>query len=254
MCARWIGYGVISLVLATCGAILACPWIVGERAPFDAVRWVDRLPVVRIGDTWIRLESIDDVEIGDLMLDVRRRYGIRWKSAFSDRFLHVRRSAGLWNPLWCYLAGRDAGTDQPLQIRSPMTRDRRGSFAQVPAQCPCVSGSDAWWSRACWSSRSAVCPPAGGRVARRRAYLLMAWRNFVKRRTERRSGALTPAMTLGLTDRPWSWDLKVFLPDRDQQAGHHHANGTAIDSVSPWKSPRSAPSPASAFVAGTKRC
>jgi transposase-like protein len=38
-----------------------------------------------------------------------------------------------------------------------------------------------------------------------RAFLLAAWRNFVKSVTERRSGAPTPAMRLGLTDRAWSW-------------------------------------------------
>ena len=34
---------------------------------------------------------------------------------------------------------------------------------------------------------------------------MMAWRNFIKRRTERGSDPTTPAMILGLTDRPWSW-------------------------------------------------
>ena len=38
-----------------------------------------------------------------------------------------------------------------------------------------------------------------------RGFLMMAWRNFIKRRTERRSDTTTPAMILGLTDRPWSW-------------------------------------------------
>lgn len=38
-----------------------------------------------------------------------------------------------------------------------------------------------------------------------RAYLLMVWRNFVKRRSERRSRAPTPAMVLGLARRPRRW-------------------------------------------------
>ena len=38
-----------------------------------------------------------------------------------------------------------------------------------------------------------------------RGFLMMAWRNFIKRRTERGSDPTTPAMILGLTDRPWSW-------------------------------------------------
>lgn len=38
-----------------------------------------------------------------------------------------------------------------------------------------------------------------------RACLLAAWRNFVKRRSERRSTAATPAMMLGLARQAWTW-------------------------------------------------
>jgi hypothetical protein len=38
-----------------------------------------------------------------------------------------------------------------------------------------------------------------------RGFLLAAWRNFVKTRSERRSGAPTPAMVLGLARQPWEW-------------------------------------------------
>jgi hypothetical protein len=38
-----------------------------------------------------------------------------------------------------------------------------------------------------------------------RGFLLAAWRNFVKRRSERRSGTPTPAMELRLTPEPWNW-------------------------------------------------
>ncbi len=38
-----------------------------------------------------------------------------------------------------------------------------------------------------------------------RAFLLVVWRNFVKRRSERRRGEVTPAMQLGLTQERWSW-------------------------------------------------
>ncbi len=39
-----------------------------------------------------------------------------------------------------------------------------------------------------------------------RGFLLMVWRNFVKRRSERRPRAPTPAMMLGLDMEPRSWD------------------------------------------------
>jgi hypothetical protein len=38
-----------------------------------------------------------------------------------------------------------------------------------------------------------------------RFYGFAVWRNFVKRRSERRGDDITPAMQLGLTDRRWSW-------------------------------------------------
>jgi hypothetical protein len=42
-----------------------------------------------------------------------------------------------------------------------------------------------------------------------RGYLMVVWRNFVKRRSERRSSSRTPAMVLDLAERPWSWS-EVF--------------------------------------------
>jgi len=38
-----------------------------------------------------------------------------------------------------------------------------------------------------------------------RMFLLATWRNFVKGRSERKPDRTTPAMSLGLTDEPWSW-------------------------------------------------
>lgn len=38
-----------------------------------------------------------------------------------------------------------------------------------------------------------------------RAHLTAFWRNFIKRRTERRPAAETPAMHLGLALEPWTW-------------------------------------------------
>jgi len=38
-----------------------------------------------------------------------------------------------------------------------------------------------------------------------RLYLAAVWRNFIKGRSERRPDPDTPAMRLGLSDRPWDW-------------------------------------------------
>lgn len=42
-----------------------------------------------------------------------------------------------------------------------------------------------------------------------RAFLLVVWRNLVKRTSERKSASATPAMRLALTREPWSW-RRVF--------------------------------------------
>ena len=38
-----------------------------------------------------------------------------------------------------------------------------------------------------------------------RMFLMVVWRNFVKRRSERRPETITPAMRVGLTDSCWDW-------------------------------------------------
>jgi hypothetical protein len=38
-----------------------------------------------------------------------------------------------------------------------------------------------------------------------RLFLAIIWRNFVKKISERRSDPTTPAMIVGVADKPWSW-------------------------------------------------
>ena len=42
-----------------------------------------------------------------------------------------------------------------------------------------------------------------------RAHLVAVWKNFIKRRTERRPDPSTPAMRLGITTAQWEWD-RIF--------------------------------------------
>jgi hypothetical protein len=53
-------------------------------------------------------------------------------------------------------------------------------------------------------------------------FLAAVWRNFVKGVSERKNDPTTPAMRLGLTDRPWSWERVLgrrLFPDREKLAG-----------------------------------
>ena len=51
-----------------------------------------------------------------------------------------------------------------------------------------------------------------------RFFLAAIWRNFVKGVSERKGDSTTPAMRLGLTDRPWKWERVLgrrLFPDRE---------------------------------------
>jgi len=55
-----------------------------------------------------------------------------------------------------------------------------------------------------------------------RLFLVAIWRNFVKGVSERRGDPTTPAMRLGLTDRPWKWERVLgrrLFPDRERLGG-----------------------------------
>jgi len=55
-----------------------------------------------------------------------------------------------------------------------------------------------------------------------RLFLVAIWRNFVKGVSERRGDPTTPAMRLGLTDRPWKWERVLgrrLFPDREELDG-----------------------------------
>jgi hypothetical protein len=55
-----------------------------------------------------------------------------------------------------------------------------------------------------------------------RLFLVAIWRNFVKGVSERRGDPTTPAMRLGLTDRPWRWERVLgrrLFPDREKLDG-----------------------------------
>ena len=51
-----------------------------------------------------------------------------------------------------------------------------------------------------------------------RAHLFAVWKNFIKRRTERRPDRSTPAMRLGLADERWEWErifVRRLFPSRE---------------------------------------
>ncbi len=53
--------------------------------------------------------------------------------------------------------------------------------------------------------RETIAFPRRINAAMERLFLAAAWRNFIKKRSERTRSSPTPAMLLGLTDRRWNW-------------------------------------------------
>ena len=52
-----------------------------------------------------------------------------------------------------------------------------------------------------------------------RAHLLVAWKNFIKSRSERRPDRTTPAMRLGMTETRWRWERLLsrrLFPERER--------------------------------------
>jgi len=55
-----------------------------------------------------------------------------------------------------------------------------------------------------------------------RMFLVAVWRNFVKGVSERKPDPTTPAMRVGLTDRPWTWDrvlARRLFPNHERLPG-----------------------------------
>ncbi len=55
-----------------------------------------------------------------------------------------------------------------------------------------------------------------------RLFVAVVWRNFIKGVSERKGDPTTPAMKLGLTDRPWTWKQLLsrrLFPDREGLEG-----------------------------------
>jgi hypothetical protein len=55
-----------------------------------------------------------------------------------------------------------------------------------------------------------------------RLFLAIIWRNFVKKRSEKRGDPITPAMLAGVTERLWSWHRVLaqrIFPDREPAGG-----------------------------------
>ncbi len=65
-----------------------------KRAPYTAVRWEGDTPVVKIGDEWLTLISLDGVAAGDIVAFSRRTYQENWQKRFEEDLVEVLAGMG----------------------------------------------------------------------------------------------------------------------------------------------------------------
>jgi len=65
-----------------------------KLAPFSAIRWEGNEPMVKIGDEWLRLVSLDGVAAEDIVSFSRWTYMDRWRKRFEEDLVEVLTRMG----------------------------------------------------------------------------------------------------------------------------------------------------------------
>lgn len=60
-----------------------------KRSPFNAVRWREDVPEVRVGETWYDLISINGEKTDDILSFCRQEYGDKWRKRFEEDLVEV---------------------------------------------------------------------------------------------------------------------------------------------------------------------
>jgi transposase-like protein len=96
----------------------------------------------------------------------------------------------------------------PNPDRGP-TADRARTRARDAAMFPVDLFHKLWRHTQAHHRRETIAFGRRSNAVLERAFLMCVWRNFIKGVSERKPDRTTPAMRLGLTDRPWRW-LELF--------------------------------------------
>lgn len=65
-----------------------------RRAPYSGIRWEAGEPVVKIGEEWVTLVSLDGIAVRDIVAFSQRRYLLRWKKRFEEDLVEVLTRMG----------------------------------------------------------------------------------------------------------------------------------------------------------------
>ena len=97
-----------------------------KRAPYSAIRWEGDKPVVRIGDEWLELVSIDGIAAEDIVAFSRRTYGNLWQKRFEEDLVDVLSRMGHEPDDSVRLVVRSLGSSETRTLEDvPMTEANR---------------------------------------------------------------------------------------------------------------------------------
>ncbi len=91
--AHFVKYGTAILLLLTLMGVCQAEEY-PKRAPFTGVRWEGHKPVVKIGEEWFTLVSLDGIAAGDIVAFSRRTYKDKWRKRFEEDLVEVLAGMG----------------------------------------------------------------------------------------------------------------------------------------------------------------
>lgn len=111
------------------GGFLLLWWLDVEypkRSPFDAIRWKEDKPEVRLGDEWFRLDSIDGVTAGEIVEYCDWAYFQKSRKRFEEDLVEVLTRMGHEPGDTVTLVVSPLDTDEPITLENvPMSEEKR---------------------------------------------------------------------------------------------------------------------------------
>jgi CubicO group peptidase (beta-lactamase class C family) len=107
-----------------------------KRAPFTGVRWEGEKPVVKIGDEWFTLVSLDGIATADIAAFSQRTYANSWQKRFEEDLVEVLTRMGHEpkDPVQLVVSPHDSPATRTLE-NVPMTEaNRRAIYAAALAR------------------------------------------------------------------------------------------------------------------------
>jgi hypothetical protein len=97
-----------------------------KRAPFSGIRWDGSKPVVKIGEEWFELVSLDGIAAEDLVAFSWRTYVDRWRKRFEEDLVEVLTRMGHPPQDTVTLVVQSLTSSQTRTLEEvPMTEDNR---------------------------------------------------------------------------------------------------------------------------------